>query len=70
MTLRNIQLRLNALDELEKRKATVIDTISAQGAMTDEMRARIEALHRVIGFGRHIPTLPAQAQDSRRGCPR
>ena len=43
VTLRNIQLRLNALDELEKRKATVIDTISAQGAMTDEMRARIEA---------------------------
>ena len=43
VTLRNIQLRLNALDELEKRKQTVIDTISAQGALTPDLRSRIEA---------------------------
>ncbi|MCM1116550.1 MAG: RNA-binding transcriptional accessory protein [Pseudoflavonifractor sp.] len=41
VTLRNIQLRLAALDELEKRKATVIDTITSQGAMTDDLLARI-----------------------------
>lgn len=42
VTLRKIQLRLNSLDELEKRKTTVIDVITSQGAMTDEMRAKIE----------------------------
>ncbi len=42
VTLRKIQLRLNSLDELEKRKATVIDSITSQGAMTEELRERIE----------------------------
>lgn len=43
VTLRNIQLRLEALDELDKRKATVIDAIRARNALTDELSARIEA---------------------------
>lgn len=43
VTLRNIQLRLEALDELDKRKATVIDAIKSRGALTDELQARIEA---------------------------
>lgn len=43
VTLHNIQIRLNQLDELEKRKVTVIDTITALGAMTDELHAKIDA---------------------------
>lgn len=43
VTLRNIQMRLEALDELDKRKATVIDAIRARNALTDELSARIEA---------------------------
>ena len=31
------------LDELEHRKAFVLETIEAQGALTDELRARITA---------------------------
>lgn len=41
VTLRTIQSRLTALEELEKRKATVIETITAQGAMTDDLSRRI-----------------------------
>ena len=42
VTLRNIQLRIEALDELDKRKATVIDAIRSRNALTDELCARIE----------------------------
>lgn len=45
VTLRNIQLRLQALDDLERRRATVIETITAAGAMTDDLRQRISECH-------------------------
>lgn len=41
VTLRTIQSRLASLQELEKRKATVIETITAQGAMTEDLAKRI-----------------------------
>lgn len=38
----NIQQRANALEELEKRKETVINTIDEAGKLTDELRHRID----------------------------
>ncbi len=38
----NIQQRANALEELEKRKETVINTIDEAGRLTDELRRRID----------------------------
>lgn len=42
VVLRTIQLRLNALDEMDKRKATVIEAITARGEMTDDLQRRID----------------------------
>ncbi len=41
--LRNLDERLKYLRSLEERKAQVIESISAQGKLTDELRARVEA---------------------------
>ena len=41
--LRNLDERLKYLRSLEERKAQVMESISAQGKLTDELRARIEA---------------------------
>lgn len=41
VTLRNIQIRLQELDQLERRRETILETIAAAGAMTDELRERI-----------------------------
>jgi len=41
--IRAIQERAAYLDELEKRRRTVLDEIQNQGKLTDELRARIEA---------------------------
>lgn len=38
-----IQQRHNALQELEKRKIYILETIEQQGKLTDELRTRIEA---------------------------
>lgn len=38
----NIQQRHNALQELEKRKIYILETIEQQGKLTDELRTRIE----------------------------
>ncbi len=41
--LRNLDERLKYLRSLEERKAQVLESISAQGKLTDELRARVEA---------------------------
>ncbi len=41
--LRNLDERLKYLRSLEERKAQVLESVSAQGKMTDALRARIEA---------------------------
>lgn len=41
--LRNLDERLKYLRSLEERKAQVLESVSAQGKLTDELRARIEA---------------------------
>jgi uncharacterized protein len=42
--IRSIAERLERLEELEKRRATVLRTIEEQGALTEELRRRIEAI--------------------------
>ena len=41
--LRNLEVRLTYLRELEERRATVLASIEEQGKLTDELRAEIEA---------------------------
>lgn len=42
VAIRNIQLRYESLKELVKRKEYIIETIDAQGVLTDDLRRRIE----------------------------
>lgn len=44
LTIRNIQLRHDALTELYKRRETVIDAIKAHGALTPELEERIRSI--------------------------
>ena len=44
LTIRNIQLRHNALTELYKRRETVIDAIRAKDALTPELEQRIRSI--------------------------
>jgi len=41
--LRNLEVRLSYLRELEERRATVLDSVAQQGKLTDELRREFEA---------------------------
>jgi protein Tex len=43
VAINNIKERLERLETLEKRRATILDTIAEQGHLTDELAARIRA---------------------------
>lgn len=58
-TIRNIQLRHNALTELDKRKEFIIDTIRSHGALTPELEARLaETLDPVVVEDIYMPFKP------------
>ena len=43
VAINRIKDRLNRLDNLEKRRITILDTIAEQGKLSDELAARIRA---------------------------
>ena len=59
--LRELEVRLAYLRELQERRIAVLKSIDEQGKLTPELRAAIEAAANQAGAGGPVPALQAQA---------
>ena len=55
--IRDIQEKLEYFRELEERRETVLASISDQGKLTPELKAKIEATLEKAGAGRPVPAV-------------
>ena len=64
-----IRDRLNQLEEMDARKATILKSLETHGHLTDELKEKRAVRAEYVGAGRHLPALSPQAQDKSDHCP-